>query len=56
MAMWRLAVPDKSPVLVSMLRKLTVSSDNESVSIHGKVSGARLSAVADKARHEKSEG
>ncbi len=55
MAMWRLAVQDKSPELVSMLRKFTVSSDNESVSIHGTLSGAFLRSVAEKARHKKNE-
>jgi hypothetical protein len=55
MAMWRLAVQDKSPELVSMLRKFTVSSDSESVSIHGTVSGAFLRTVAEKARHKKNE-
>ena len=56
MAMWRLAVQDKSPELVSMLRKFTVSSDNESpFSIHGTLSGAFLRSVAEKARHKKNE-
>ena len=55
LAMWRLAVQDKSPDLVPMLRKFTVSSDSESVSIHGTLSGAFLRSVAEKARHKKTE-
>ena len=55
MAMWRLAVQDKSPELVSMLRKFTVSSDGESVSIHGTLSGGFLRSVAEKARHKKND-
>jgi hypothetical protein len=50
-AMWRLAVQEKSPELVSMLRKFTVSSDSESVSIHGTLSGSALRALAQKKRH-----
>lgn len=55
MAMWRLAVQDKSPELVSMLRKFTVSSDGESVSIHGTLSGGFLRSVAEKAGHKKND-
>ena len=55
MAMWRLAVQDKSPEMVTMLRQFTVSSDGESVSIHGTLSGAFLRSVAEKARHKKSQ-
>lgn len=50
-AMWRLAVQEKSPELVSVLRKFTVSSDSESVSIHGTLSGSALRALAQKKRH-----
>jgi hypothetical protein len=52
LAMWRLAVQDKSPELVSVLRKFTVSSDSEAVSIHGTLPGSFLRSVARKKRHE----
>ena len=49
-AMWRLAVQEKSPELVSVLRKFTVSSDSEAVSIHGTLSGTALRALTQKKR------
>jgi hypothetical protein len=55
LAMWRLAVQDKSPELVSALRKFTVSSDSESVSIHGTLSGTFLRSIAEKAGHKKTD-
>ena len=51
MAMWRLTVQDKSPELVSMLRKFSVSSDSEAVSIHGTLSGSALRALSQKKHH-----
>ena len=51
-AMWRLAVQEKSPELVSVLRKFTISSDSEAVSIHGTLPGSALRALAQKKRHE----
>jgi len=50
-AMWRLAVQEKSPELVSVLRKFTVSSDSEAVSIHGTLSGSALRALTQKKHH-----
>ncbi len=55
LAMWRLAVQDKSPELVSVLRKFTVSSDSEAVSIHGTLPGGFLRSVAAHARQKRSE-
>jgi hypothetical protein len=55
LAMWRLAVQDKSPELVSVLRKFTVSSDSEAVSIHGTLPGSFLRSVAARAKHKRSE-
>ncbi len=52
MAMWRLAVQENSPELVSALRKFTVSSDSEAVSIHGTLTGSALRALSRKKRHE----
>ena len=51
MAMWRLAVEDKSPELVSVLRKFSVSSEGDSVSIHGTLSGSALRALSAKKHH-----
>jgi hypothetical protein len=50
MAMWRLAVQDKQPELVAVLRKFTVSSDSETVSIRGTLPGSALRALSQK-RH-----
>ncbi len=55
LAMWRLAVQDKSPELVSVLRKFTVSSDSEAVSIHGTLPGSFLRSVAAHAKQKRSE-
>ncbi len=51
MAMWRLSVQDKSPELVSVLRKFSVSSDSEAVSIHGTLTGSALRALSQKKHH-----
>jgi hypothetical protein len=51
MAMWRLAVEDKSPELVSVIRKFSVSSEGDAVSIHGTLSGSALRALSQKKRH-----
>lgn len=55
MAMWRLAAQEKSPELVSVLRKFNVSSDGDSVSIRGTVPGSLLRTFAAHAKHKKSE-
>jgi hypothetical protein len=55
LAMWRLAVQDKSPELVSVLRKFTVSSDSEAVSIHGTLPGSFLRSAAAHARRKRSQ-
>lgn len=55
LAMWRLAVQDKSPELVSVLRRFTVSSDSEAVSIHGTLPGSFLRSVAAHAKQKRSE-
>jgi hypothetical protein len=53
--MWRLAVQEKSPELVSVLRKFTVSSDSEAVSIHGTLPGSFLRSVAAHGKHKRSQ-
>jgi hypothetical protein len=55
MAMWRLAAQEKSPELVSVLRKFSVSSDNESVSIRGTVPGSLLRYFAAHSHHRKTD-
>ena len=50
MAMWRLAVEDKAPELVSVIRQFSVSSDSDSVSIHGTLSGSAIRALTQKKR------
>jgi hypothetical protein len=51
MAMWRLAVEDKSPELVSVIRQFSISSDGDAVSIHGTLSGSALRMLSQKKRH-----
>jgi hypothetical protein len=55
MAMWRLAAQEKSPELVSVLRKFTVSSDGDSVSIRGTVPGSLLRYYAARSHHRKTD-
>jgi hypothetical protein len=50
LAVWRLAVQDKSPEAVSVLRKFTVSRDKTTVSIAGTLPGETVRALAEK-RH-----
>src|SRR5215471_5748056 len=51
MAMWRLAVEDRSPELVSVIRQFSVSSDADSVSIHGTLSGTAIRTLMQKKAH-----
>lgn len=51
MAMWRLAIEDKSPELVSVIRQFSISSEGDSVSIHGTLSGSALRMLSQKKRH-----
>jgi hypothetical protein len=46
LAMWRLAVQDKSPELVPVLRGFRVASDAESVSISGTLPGSLLRSLS----------
>ena len=48
LAAWRLAVQDKSPDMVSVLRRFKVSHDREGVSVSGTLPGAAVRALADK--------
>ena len=50
LAMWRLAVADKSPEMVTVIRQFQVDSDDEGVSIHGTLPGSFLREISA-ARH-----
>ncbi|MEO6325565.1 MAG: hypothetical protein ABIT01_19270 [Thermoanaerobaculia bacterium] len=48
LAAWRLAVQDKSPDMVSVLRRFKVSHDKEGVTVAGTLPGAAVRALAEK--------
>jgi hypothetical protein len=47
-AMWRLAVQDKNPEAVAMLRRFQVANDGKAVTIHGTLTGDYLRSIAEK--------
>ncbi|HEV8608539.1 MAG TPA: hypothetical protein VGS98_00510 [Thermoanaerobaculia bacterium] len=47
-AMWRLAIHEKSPDMVPILRKFEIESDREGVTIHGTLPGSFLRKMAEK--------
>ena len=47
-AMWRLAVQDKQPDLVPILRRFQVTSDGDAVTISGNLPGSVLKTLGDK--------
>jgi hypothetical protein len=47
-AMWRLAIHEKSPDMVPILRKFEIESDREGVTIHGTLPGSFLRQMAEK--------
>lgn len=47
-AMWRLAIHEKAPEMVSILRKFEIETDREGVTIHGTLPGAFLRKMAQK--------
>jgi len=53
LAMWRLAVEEKQPELVSALRKFHVGSDSEGVTIRGTLPGSVIRSIAEKRSHQK---
>lgn len=55
MAMWRLAVQDKAPEMVTMIRRFSVSSDGEGVSVRGTLPAAFIRSIAEKAEKKKAE-
>ena len=48
LAMWRLAVQEKSPDAVAMLRRFKVGTDGQAVTIKGTLTGDYLRSLADK--------
>jgi len=48
LAMWRLAVQEKSPEAVTMLRRFKVGTDGQAVTIKGTLTGDFLRSLADK--------
>jgi hypothetical protein len=48
LAMWRLAVQEKSPEAVAMLRRFKVATDGQAVTIKGTLTGDYLRSLADK--------
>lgn len=48
LAMWRLAISDKAPELVSVIRRFQIESDGEGVSIRGTLPAGFLKALAEK--------
>ena len=55
MAMWRLAVQDKAPEMVTMIRRFSVSSDAEGVSVRGTLPAAFIRSIAERAERKRSE-
>jgi hypothetical protein len=55
MAMWRLAVQEKSPEMVAIIRRFSVSSNEEGVSVRGTLPAAFIRSIAEKAEGKKSE-
>ena len=47
-AMWRLAVHEKAPEMVPILRKFEIETDREGVTIHGTLPGSFLREMAEK--------
>jgi hypothetical protein len=48
LAMWRLAVQDKSPEMVAALRKFQIASDDAGVTIHGTIPASVLRSMGEK--------
>lgn len=53
LAMWRLAVSEKSPELVSVIRRFRIDTDADSVSIHGSLPGTFLRSLDARRRASK---
>lgn len=54
-AMWRLAIHEKSPDLVPILRKFEIESDREGVTIHGTLPGSFLRKMAEEREARKAQ-
>ena len=55
LAMWRLAVSEKSPEMVSVIRRFEIDTDSDSVSIRGTLPGSFLRALS-RSQHAASSG
>jgi hypothetical protein len=55
LAMWRLAVQEKAPEMVTIIRRFSVSSDGEGVSVRGTLPAAFIRSIAEKAEGKRSE-
>ncbi len=55
LAIWRLAVQEKSPELVSVLRKFKIRNDGQAVSVSGTLPGGFLRSLAEKADKKRGE-
>lgn len=55
-AAWRLAIQEKSPEMVSVIRKFKVERDATSVSVSGTLPGAAVRAMAEKMTHHRDNG
>ena len=53
LAMWRMAVQEKSPELVSVIRQFRVETDSDGVSISGTLPGSFLKTLAAERRAKK---
>jgi hypothetical protein len=54
-AMWRLAIHEKAPDMVPILRKFEIETDREGVTIHGTLPGSFLRQMAEKHQARKAE-
>jgi hypothetical protein len=54
-AMWRLAIHERSPDMVPILRKFEIESDREGVTIHGTLPGSFLRKMAEQRRAHSSD-
>ena len=50
LAMWRLAIQDKAPELVSVIRRFRIDNDSDGVSIRGTLPSGFLESLAEKRR------
>jgi hypothetical protein len=54
-AMWRLAIHEKSPELVPILRRFEIESDREGVTIRGTLPGSFLRKITEERQSRKAQ-